>query len=115
MGERVCRGCAESLGEADPPTRFIAKREACSWMSPWPAQGTGRYGDAPRNWPGPTRPRARLRLRMPAPKAIDTGQGDHQPWCPSDAIDVAQVPEYRAGMTAFRLAVLVLGVIHALS
>ena len=47
-------------------------------------------------------------------KAVGTGHGDHRPRRPTDAIDVAQEPEYHTEMTVFRIAVLVLGVIHAL-
>ena len=51
--------------------------------------------------------------------AFGAGHGDAQPRRPAldtgpGVLDVAQEPAYHAGMTVFRIAVLVLGVIHAL-
>ena len=62
----------------------------------------------------PQEARARLQSSGPAPAAVGTGHGDPQPGRPTDAIDVAQELAYHVGMTVFRIAVLVLGVIHAL-
>ena len=80
--------------------------------------GRGRFGGAPRNWPGPAGGPAPVRVsgvgsfglghrarRSSALRARPSGPG---------ALDVAQEPAYDAGMTVFRIAVLVLGVIHAL-
>ena len=61
---------------------------------------------------GATQPRGPV--AGPVPKAMGVGHGDHQPWHRSGVIEVDPEPAYNAGMPPFRLAVLVLGVIHAL-